>query len=275
MNADKLLMIAVAPNGARKTKQDHARLPITAKELAVTAANCLAAGACMIHLHVRDRQQRHTLDPNKYQEAITAIRNAVGAELIIQITTEAAGIYQPWQQMQTVKAMKPEAISLAIREICPAGTDESEAAEFFAWLYRERISPQYILYSIEDIRRFNELQANGIIPQENAVILLVLGRYNDKQQSNVADLLPLVAELKSQNNWWLCAFGPTEADCMQNAVELGGHCRVGFENNMYFPDGSMAPNNESLVALAAQNAAKLGRRCASPTEAREFMGMRS
>ena len=148
MNADKLRMIAVAPNGARKTKQDHARLPITAKELAVTAANCLAAGACMIHLHVRDRQQRHTLDPNKYQEAITAIRNAVGAELIIQITTEAAGIYQPWQQIQTVKAMKPEAISLAIREICPAGTEESEAAEFFECLYRERRYQNYLHPSI-------------------------------------------------------------------------------------------------------------------------------
>ena len=268
------VMIAVAPNGARKTKQDHPSLPINAEELAATAANCLAAGACMIHLHVRDRQQGHTLDPDHYKTAIAAIRREAGSELIVQITTEAGGIYHPRQQMQTVREIRPEAVSLAIRELCPAAGDESVAADFFAWLYRERISTQYILYTREDIQRFNALQSRGIIPQEEATILLVLGKYSSDQQSSAEDLPPLLAEVKQQNSWWLCAFGAAESACMHSAVELGGHCRVGFENNLYYPDGSTAPDNDSLVSLLAENAAKLGRRYASPAEARELMGIR-
>ena len=155
MRESHQVMIAVAPNGARKTQRDHTQLPITSQSLAATAAGCREAGACMIHLHVRDDSQSHSLDSDRYKAAIKAIRKEVGSELIIQITTEAVGIYQPAQQMQAVKEVRPEAVSLAIRELCPIGSDagrEKEAANFFAWLYREHVSPQYILYSIEDIQ---------------------------------------------------------------------------------------------------------------------------
>ena len=266
-------MIAVAPNGARKSRHDHPAIPITAAELANTAAACLEAGACMLHLHVRDAANRHSLDPGRYKEAITVIRKQVGAGLIIQITTEAVGIYQPAQQMQAVKEVKPEAVSLAIRELCPAGADERVAAEFFSWLQREHISPQYILYSAADIRRFNDLQKRGVIPGQAATVLFTLGRYAENQQSNAEDLVPLLNELNPDNSWWLCAFGKTEADCMQRAMELGGHCRVGFENNLLLPDGSVSPNNESLVSLTVENAFNLGRPIASATEARELLGI--
>lgn len=266
-------MIAVAPNGARKTRHDHPAIPITAAELANTAAACLEAGACMLHLHVRDAANRHTLDADRYKEAIRVIRKQVGAELIIQITTEAVGIYEPAQQMQAVREVKPEAVSLAIRELCPAGADERVAAEFFAWLHREHISPQYILYSVADIQRFNDLQKRGIIPGQAATVLFTLGRYAENQQSDAEDLLPLLNELNPDNSWWLCAFGITEADCMQRAMKLGGHCRVGFENNMLLPDGSISPDNESLVSLAVKNAFDLNRSVATATEARVLLGM--
>ena len=84
-----------APNGARKTKADHPALPITPKELAATASDCLDAGASMIHLHVRDAQGRHSLDAELYRTAMSAIRRAVGDQLVIQVTSEAAGVYQP------------------------------------------------------------------------------------------------------------------------------------------------------------------------------------
>ena len=82
--------------------------------------------------------------------------------------------------------LRPEAVSLAIREISPAGADEKVSAEFFSFLQRERIAPQYILYDKEDILHFRELLERGIIPDENISVLLVLGRYaktsNQKQR---------------------------------------------------------------------------------------------
>lgn len=273
LNIHSPLMIAVAPNGARKSRQDHGELPITAAQLAHTAAACAEAGACMLHLHVRDANGGHSLDATHYKEAIAAVRREAGPELIIQITTEAVGKYLPAAQMQVVREVRPEAVSLAIRELCPAAADESAAGEFFHWLQQESICPQYILYSLEDILRCNDLQARGVIPQQNASVLLVLGRYTSQQQSDPADLQPLLEALNPQNNWWLCAFGATEAACMSNAISLGGHCRVGFENNLLLPDGSTAPDNAALVQEVVRAARGLGRPLATGLEARQLLGI--
>ncbi len=85
--------IAVAPNGGRRTKADHPAIPLTPAELARTAAECVDAGASMIHVHIRRPDGRHLLDAEAYRQAIDAIRKQVGDRLVIQITTEALGIY--------------------------------------------------------------------------------------------------------------------------------------------------------------------------------------
>jgi uncharacterized protein (DUF849 family) len=278
-NSDKAMtdetpvMIAVAPNGARKTRLDHPNLPLTPRELAATAAACLAAGACMIHLHVRDSRQRHSLDPHYYLEATSIIRGKVGSDMIIQITTEAVGLYTAQEQMRVVREVRPEAVSLAIREICPPGCDETKAAEFFAWLLQENISPQYILYSRAEIQRFNDLKTRGIIPLQHDTILLALGRYAENQQSNPDDLRPLLVEVSESSSWWVCAFGATESECLAHTIKAGGHCRVGFENNMLLPDGSIAPSNEILVAQVALNAGKHKRPVATAEIARDYMAL--
>lgn len=273
MSHNDAVMIAVAPNGARKTQQDHPQLPINPQELAHTAAACLEAGACMLHLHVRDEKLGHSLDAERYREAIRAIRQQAGEELIIQITTEAVGIYNREQQMQTVAQVRPEAVSLAIREISPAGVDERVSAEFFSFLKRERIAPQYILYDKEDILHFNQLLARGIIPDENISVLLVLGRYAENQQSDAADIAPLLAFLPDVQHWSLCAFGASEKDCMLAAIQRGGHCRVGFENNLLVSDGSLAVDNAALVKAVGAGAGLLYRSIASANDARRMLGM--
>ncbi|PCI79715.1 MAG: class III aminotransferase [SAR86 cluster bacterium] len=266
-------MIAVAPNGARKTQQDHPQLPINPKEIAHAAAACVDAGACMLHLHVRDENLRHSLDAQHYKEAIQTIRLEVGEDLIIQITTEAVGIYNREQQIQTVHEVRPEAVSLAIREISPVGVDEKISAEFFSFLQRERIAPQYILYDKEDILHFNELLERGIVPDEHVSVLLVLGRYAENQQSDSADLAPLLSFLPDVQHWSLCAFGASEADCMLEAIQRGGHCRVGFENNLLMANGSKAENNAALVKAVSDGATSLDRKIASADAARKLLGM--
>ena len=78
MSHNQEVMIAVAPNGARKTQKDHPQLPISPKEIAHTAAACQEAGACMLHLHVRDKKLVHSLDVDRYRKTIQAIRQEVG-----------------------------------------------------------------------------------------------------------------------------------------------------------------------------------------------------
>ena len=271
MNTDNPIIICVAPNGARKTKDDHAGLPLSADELADEAENCMKAGAAMIHLHVRDENGKHTIAAKYYRPVIAAIRKRVGDGLIIQATTEAVGQYSAEQQMAMVRDLKPEAVSMAIKELCPNGQEE-KASEFFKWVMDNQISAQYILYSVEDIERFIDLHARGIIPNKRPSILLVLGRYSRDLTSEPKDLLVMLEALNGfVCDWAVCAFGANEADCMALAATHGGHARIGFENNMLMPDASVASTNACLISSFAARVDKLGLSIASTKEAKNIL----
>lgn len=251
--------IAVAPNGGRRTKADHPAIPLTPAELARTAAECLDAGAAMIHVHVRRADGRHLLDADAYEQATSAIRAEVGDRLVIQITTEALGIYAPAEQIAVLKAVRPEAASLALRELAPDEAAEPTFAEALAWMKRENVLPQIILYDPTEAVRLAGMIRRGLVPWPNIPVLYVLGRYTVTQTSQPADLLPFLMPDQSHfAHWSVCAFGQQEAACVTAAALLGGHVRVGFENNLHMPDGSLAPSNAALVASAATPLYALG-----------------
>ncbi len=264
-------IVAVAPNGARKTKADHPALPMTADEIARDAAACHAAGAAMIHLHIRDKAGKHLLDAEAYRATTAAIRREAGPDLIVQITTESVGIYMPGYQMAMVRDAKPEACSVAIRELVPNAAAEHEAAVFFAWMAAERVTPQYILYNADEVRRFADLRARGVIPPATPFVLYVLGRYSAGQTSDPLDLAPFLAVAERDWHWSVCAFGAREGTVALTAAVLGGHSRVGFENNLLLGDGRVAPGNAALVEQACRNAAAIGRSRADGATARALL----
>ena len=132
------LIITVAPNGAYKQHSDHAAVPITAAQLAQTAAQCRDAGAAMLHLHIRDSQGRHSLDVQGYRDALARVRAAAGQGMVLQVTSEAARIYAPHAQMAMVRELRPEAVSVGLREVDHADIGENGMAEFFGLLGGER-----------------------------------------------------------------------------------------------------------------------------------------
>lgn len=244
--------ITNAPNGGRRGKTDHPALPMTPAELAETAAQCLEAGAAMLHLHVRDKDGRHLLDADAYRQAIDAVKAMSGDRLVIQITTEALGLYRPAEQMAVTKAVRPEAVSLALRELAPDAASEAEFAAFLLWLRREGIAPQIILYSPEEAQRLAWMRERGMIPWQDVPVLYVLGRYSPGQLSQPHDLMAfLTPDAPQFRHWTTCAFGRHEAAAVAFGALLGAHIRVGFENNLQLPDGSTARNNAELVSVAA------------------------
>jgi uncharacterized protein (DUF849 family) len=229
----------------------------------------------MLHLHVRDRDGRHSLEPGIYRDAIDAVRRAVGSRLLLQVTSEAARTFTPAEQTAAIRAVRPEAVSVALRELAPAGEAslESEAATFFAWLRRERVAAQYILYDRSDVDRYRDLKRRGIIPGDGHSVLYVLGRYSGGMQSQPHDLLPFLDSREDDDPaWMVCAFGAREHACTTAAAAFGGHVRVGFENNLALADGRIAPDNAALVAQAAAAAGTLARPLADADSARAILG---
>lgn len=266
------LILANAPNGATRTKVDHPALPITAAEIARTAAEIAEAGAALIHVHVRDADGRHLLDAEAYRAVTAAIRTEVGERLVVQITSEAAGRYAAPEQMAVVRETRPEAVSLALREIVPDAAAEAAAAAFFAWARRERVLLQIILYEPAEVIRYAELKARGVFGEGGDFPLFVLGRYSPGQVSAPADLLPFLAVAgEGVPLWSICAFGPRENACALAAAALGGHVRVGFENSLLAPDGRPAKSNAAQIRRAAEGARLLGRPLADADAARAMM----
>lgn len=248
MNLEEMapVFIAVAPNGARHQKRDHSNLPVTPSELANTAAECAEAGASMIHLHVRDENGKHSLEPAHYRAAIREVRAAVGDALLIQVTSEAAGVYTAADQIRLIGELAPAGLSIAVRELFTAPLEA--AANFVQNLWQQGVLLQYILYDSDDVRRYQHLVSEGLIPGRNHLVLLVFGRSSN---ADVNHLRSMVALLDSATPWMACAFGQAGFDILGEALASGGHVRIGFENGWSLPDGSTAHNNAALVKSIA------------------------
>jgi uncharacterized protein (DUF849 family) len=259
MSAGREVVVAVAPNGGRKTKTDHPGLPTTAEEVAQTAAECLEKGAAMLHLHVRDRQGVHLLDAEAYRTAIGRICAKVGDRLVVQITSESIGRYSAAQQMAVVLDTNPEAASFALRELAPEKKDEAPFGDFLLRLKRMRVWPQIILYSPQEAARLAAMQKRGVIPFDRVAVLYVLGRFSLLRRAAPSDLLPFLApEAPRFASWSVCAFGRREAACVVAGAALGGDVRVGFENNVMLPSGEQAATNAELVGVVARALDDLG-----------------
>lgn len=264
--------ITVAPNGGRRNKADHPAIPLTASELASTAAQCADAGAAMIHIHVRDKDGRHSLSQYLFHKAISAIRQEVGSQIVVQITTEALGMFSSHEQMDVVRQLRPEAVSLALREVLP--TPEADGAvlefsNFLKFVNDAEIIPQFILYSPDELKLLLGLTARGIVPWSSVPVLYVLGRYSPDQQSRPSEIIPFLEAAKDKfPNWTVCAFGRQEAACVLAGAFLGGNARVGFENNLHMPDGTIARSNDDLVRFVADKGRSFSRRPLTADEVR-------
>ena len=269
--AHERIVIMSAPNGARRMPAEHASLPITSQQIADCASSLAEVSVAVLHLHVRDEDNLHTLDVARYRDATAAVRSAVGDDMIVQITTEAVGRFEPDEQMQLVRELRPEAVSLALRELCPDEAAEPVAGAFFEWLVSERIWPQYILYSVQDLQRFEQLRRKGLFADDYPYLMLVLGQYERGQDGKVSDLVELLDTGVATGccPWSVCCFGKNENAVALHAASAGGHVRLGFENNVMLLDGSVARDNTALIAQFHESRGSRARQAATADEIRE------
>ncbi len=246
-------MIMSAPNGARRSHTDHPALPLTPKALARDAVQLVEAGVSVLHLHVRDHAGQHSLAPDHYRQAINAIRAEVGENLILQITTEAVGRYSPQEQMSVVETVRPEAVSLALRELLQAPELEPEVLRFFSRLPQQGCWPQFIVYTPTELKLLERLRQRGDLGTDQPSCLLVLGRYSDQLTGTEEELDAFLQQpCLPHYHWSACCFGRTEQSVLLAAVRQGGHVRLGFENNLELPTGEQATNNTALINAFVQ-----------------------
>ncbi len=246
----------VAPNGARRGRDVHPAIPLTDDEVVETAKACFAAGAGGIHAHIRDDNGIHLLDAGRYQALLDRLTEAVPG-MYLQVTSESGDIYDAATQQRIMRELKPQNVSVALREMVRQPSDWAEAERFYDWAASENVAIQHIVYAPEELQQFLDAVDRGAIPGNHHLLQFVLGSYDGTKiskpegVSDFADMLPDEMSF----DWMLCAFGREESSCLVETLRQGGKARIGFENSLWNADGTLATSNAERVAeLVAMSA---------------------
>lgn len=266
------LIITAAPVGAEASRQDNPNLPITPREIADEAIRCADKGASIIHLHVRDQEGKATQAKAVFQETITLIKEQ--SNVIIQTSTGGAAWMTAQERLQPIK-LKPEMASLT------AGTvnfgeeifsNPMPMVEIFAKAMAEHgVKPEIEVFEVGMINNALRLVEKKVLqlPLHFDFVMGVPGGIPGEPRH----LLHLVDSLPKGSTWTVAGIGRSELPLGAMAILLGGHVRVGFEDNVYYSKGVLADSNCQLVERMARLAKELSRPVATPDQARKILGL--
>src|SRR3954470_12527603 len=268
-------LISVAPTGAETEKTDAPGLPVTVDELVATAKACQAAGAAVIHIHVRDAEARPTLDPGRVREALTAVREAT--DLVVQVSTGGA-VTDSEEARLAVLDCGPDAASLTCGTVNFGSDVFMNRWEFIERLYLEmrdrEIVPEFELFDLGHVTTMNRLLDKHGEPYGGHVHCdLVMGVPGGMPGTTQA-LVACVAALPAGATFSATGVGRTTLPVMLAALASGGHLRGGMEDTWTSAPGEPVRNNEQLVVRAAGFARHALRPPLSTQEARAMLGVK-
>jgi 3-keto-5-aminohexanoate cleavage enzyme len=267
------LVLTAAIVGAELTREQTPHLPITPREVADEAARCREAGAAVIHLHVRNDDGSNTQSAERFAEAIAAIR--AKTDCIVQPTTGGAVGMSIEERAQPL-ACKPEMATLNCGSV-NFGEDvfvntRPQIRDLAARIRKAGSVPELECYDVGHVEEAVALVKEGAIeaPLHFQFVLGVPGGIG-ATEANVrylCTLLPLGA------SWAVAAVGRHQLPMTELAMLLGGHARVGLEDNIYLSKGVLSQGSAPLVARAAAYARANGRVVLDPDGARKHLGLR-
>jgi 3-keto-5-aminohexanoate cleavage enzyme len=268
------LVIAAAIVGAEVTRAQTPYLPITAQEIADEAARCREAGAAIVHLHVRNPDGSPTQAEDRFREAIEAI--AKKTDVIVQTSTGGA-VGMSITERAGPLACKPEMATLNLGTV-NFGDDvfvnTRPDIRKLAGLIKEAGSvPELECYEVGHVEEGIRLAQEGLLsaPYHFQFVLGIAGAIGATEEN----LRTLVARLPEGSTWAVAATGRNQRPMTELAMRLGGHARVGLEDNIYLEKGVLSEGSAPLVARAAAYARSIGRKPLEPEAARAHLGLPS
>jgi 3-keto-5-aminohexanoate cleavage enzyme len=265
------LIITCAPVGAEVTPEQTPYLPYTPEKLAQTAQAIREAGASIVHVHCRNDDGTNTHDVGRFKEAYDAIRGA--SDLIVQFSTGGAIGMTP-EERAGVLQLRPEMATLTCGTV-NFGDDVFENSfpimrGILAKMRQYDVRPELEIFDKGHLANARRLNKEGLLtfPQHVDFVLGVPGGL----EATVENLCDLVGDLPAGCTWSVAGIGRSQLPMAMAALAMGGHVRVGLEDNLYYSKGTLA-RNEELVARVARIAQEAGRPVATPDKAREILGL--
>ena len=299
---EKLIVTCAITGGA--SPEDNPSLPKTPKEQANSAIEAWNAGASIVHIHARDPETgKASHETRFFEEAILPIREQT--DLIINVSTGGPGrrVDGEWLYKDIPKTSCAERVGV-IPELCGNPMAKPELASFNAGspvldIYSKRrkefLFKFVMIHSFPDMEEMAKIMnENGVKPElecyevgmiNNCLFLKDIGLLSEPLYfqcvlgvlgcipATVDNLLHMVRQIPKEYPWSACSVGLTEWSIVTMAIIMGGHARVGMEDNIFLAPGVPAKSNAALVEKIVRIAAELGREIASPEEARKILNL--
>lgn len=273
---DKLIITA-ALTGSRPTKAMNPAVPYAPAEIAAEAVACARAGAAVVHIHVRDPLTgAPSSDPSLFAEVVTRIRGE--CDVLINLTT--SGLHIEGEDIVARRlapvALQPELCSLDIGSVNfrdrlfanPPDWGETAARAMQA----AGVKPEIEVFDVGHIHQARHLIERGLIDPP-PYFQLCMG-VDWGIPATAENLLFMQRQLPPGAVWSVLGVGRAQLPMITLGILLGGHIRVGFEDNLYLRKGVLAPSNAAFVEMAVNLAHQLQREVATPAEARAILGLR-
>ncbi|WBB79001.1 3-keto-5-aminohexanoate cleavage protein [Micromonospora sp. WMMD882] len=271
-------LITVAPTGAESAKADVPALPVTLDELVLTAKECAAIGAAVIHVHIRDDEAKPTLDPGRLRDTVAALRD--GTDLIVQLSTGGA-VTDPEAARLAVLDAGPDMASCTMGTLNFGDDVFLNRWEFIVDLHtrmQERgIVPEYEIFDLGHLTALQRLLGRHGLPAGGHVhvdfVMGVPGGMPGTAEALVA-CRQAVRDLPEGATFSATGIGRSAIPVMLASLATGGHLRVGMEDTVTYAKGQPVESNMQLVARAVGLAQIAQRPPLTPTDARQLLGIR-
>jgi 3-dehydrocarnitine:acetyl-CoA trimethylamine transferase len=291
-NAKTIITCAITGNLTRPDQ--HPELPITPEQIARSSLDAAAEGASIVHIHVRDRSTGGpSMDVALYREVMERIRER-NSELIINLTTGLGGRFipseddpkvaapgttltHPEKRVEHVALLKPEICTLDLNTMNSGAevviNTPRNVARMAKIIRANGVKPEIELFDTGDIHLAHDLIREGVLEGPGMYSLVLGVKYgfdaSPETMLYARDLLPEGAMFTG------FGIGRYEFPMVAQSWLLGGHVRVGLEDNIYLSKGVLAPDNATLVSRARRLLEELGAEIATPREARAHLGLTS
>lgn len=269
---DKLIITA-AICGAEVTKENNPNVPYTVEEIGREAESAYNAGASIIHLHVRYDDGTPTQDKERFRECIDEIKRRC-PDVIIQPSTGGAVGMTDEERLQPVELL-PEMATLDCGTLNFGGDEifvntENTIKNFGKVMIEKGVKPEIEVFDKGMVDLAIRYAKQGYIkmPMHFDFVLGV------QMAATARDLAFLVHSIPEGCTWTVAGIGRYQIPMATLAIVMGGHARVGFEDNVYLSKGVLAKSNGELVEKVVRIARELGREIATPDEAREILGLK-
>lgn len=267
------LIITAALTGAEVTREQQPNLPLTPEEIGLAAAECAAAGAAIVHVHARLVDGTPTQDKQVYRQIIAEVNKR--CNIIVQVSTGGAVGMSPHERLAPV-TLRPEMATLSMGTVNFGGdvfmNHPADMEAFALEIQAQGVKAELEIFDTGMLTTAKRWLAKGLLasPAHFDLVLGVPGAMTGTPQA----LMYLLSELPQGATWTVAGIGAAQLPLATLAIVLGGHVRVGFEDNVYYRKGELATSNAQLVARIARIAHELERAVATPDEARAMLGIR-